>query len=365
MKNIIVSGATGQTGSYMCEHLLEDEDNFVIATTRRTSQAILGNLKKCIGNPRFKMIDMDLCDPHSIREVIKNERPDYFLNFGASAFVPDSWKSPALCMQVNTISLIHILEAIKDYAPKCKVYSSGSSEQWGNVEYSPQDENHPHKPRSIYGVSKSASEMVSKVYRESYDISVYHAICYNHESPRRQKHYVTRKITNEVARIKSEFDSGRGAIKKINSLKIGNILAKRDWSHAKDFAKGIWNLVNNGDANKRYVFSNNSVHSVKEFIEICFEKIGISLQWWLPTENRYLNNQELENLSEKDLVNIQAVDEAMNILVEIDPQFFRPAEVSLLHGDSSLARKELGWLPEYSFEDLVNEMMENDLKSYE
>jgi len=362
-KKVIITGS-GQDSTYMTEHLVETTNHDIVIAARANSRTDYSNIDKFLKNDRVKLVTFDLNDGNGIRNLIKNEEPDYFINLAAATFVKDSWENPVLHMQVNAISLIHMLEAIKDYCPKCKFYSAGSSEEWGNIDYSPQDENHPYKPRSMYGVSKVAADFTCKVYRESYGIFALHGILLNHESKLRSLCFVTRKITSEVARIKNEFDCGAGVIKKIKPLKIGNILSKRDWSHSKDFMRGVW-LMMNMDKPKKYVLSSDETHSVKEFIEICFEKIGISLQWWLPTENRYLNNEELEKLSEKDLVNIQAVDKAMNVLVEIDPQFFRPAEVSLLHGDSSLARKELGWRPEYSFEDLVNEMMENDLKSYE
>lgn len=357
-KKVIVTGATGQDGSYMCEYLLENTENTVIAGVRRTSKSILDNLKNILDHPRFKIVTVDLCDPHSIKNLIQLEAPDYFLNFGAQTFVADSWTSPALHMQTNAVSLIHILESIKEYAPECRVYSAGSSEQFGDVDYSPQDENHPYKPRSIYGVSKCTADNICKIYRESYGMHVTHSILFNHESERRQLYFVTRKITSEVARIKRDIDYGMKG--KISPLKIGNILSKRDWSHSKDFMEAVWLMVNQPKP-KKYVLSSNETHTVKEFIEICFKKIGINIQWWSNIKNQYISDEELVKLSEKELLDIRGVNSQMNTLVEIDEQFFRPCEVNLLHGDSSLARKELGWEPKYSFEELVDEMITHDL----
>ena len=360
-KKVIITGVTGQSGSYMAEYLIQNTNYNIIGTTRRTSQPILGNLSGIIDNPRFRLEYMDLCDEHSIRKIIQQEKPEFFLNFGASAFVPDSWSTPALCMQTNTISLIHILEAIKDLVPNCKVYSAGSSEQWGDVDYSPQDEKHPQKPRSIYGVSKCASELVCKVYRESYGLFIVHGISLNHESPRRQLHYVTRKITSEVARIVHSLENN----KFFEPMEIGNIFAKRDWSHAKDFVKAIW-LMLNQEKPKKYVLSSNETHSVYEFIEICLKYVKVPYFWALEVKpGVYDEIDDLERVNVKDHPKIVAIHKLdSRVLIKINPKFFRPAEVSLLHGDSSLIRKELGWQPEYSFQNLVDEMMFNDLDKY-
>lgn len=358
-KKVIITGVTGQSGSYMAEYLIENTDYNIIGTTRRTSQPILSNLSSIIDNPRFKLEYMDLCDEHSIRKIIQQEKPEFFLNFGASAFVPDSWNTPALCMQTNTTSLIHILEAIKDHVPSCKVYSAGSSEQWGNVDYSPQDEKHPQKPRSIYGVSKCASELVCKVYRESYGLFIVHGISLNHESPRRQLHYVTRKITSEISRIAHSLEYN----KPFDPMEIGNIFAKRDWSHAKDFVRAIW-LMLNQDKPKKYVLSSNETHTVYEFIDLCFKYAKIPYFWALELEpGIYDEIEALEEVDKKDCLKIVAVHEfTHDVLIKINPKFFRKCEVELLHGNSDLARKELGWQPEYTFKKLIEEMMENDLQ---
>ena len=377
-KKVIVTGATGQIGSYMVEYLLENTENTIICAIRRTSQAILSNLKGVIDNPRVKMVNMDLCDPHSIDHIIQTERPDYFLNFAASTFVSDSWQNPTLHFQQNTIGLIHILESIRKHVPLCRVYSSGSSEQWGDVKYSPQDENHPMSPRSPYGCSKCAASHITKVWRESYGLYAIHGILLNNESKRRQEYFVTRKVTKNVARILKSIQAGE----KFKPLKLGNINAKRDWSHSKDFVDGVWRMVNQESYRKdidphfhaaqtldlwtsveqdiivsklkEYVLSSNETHSIREFVEKSFAIAGIEGTWIG------------EGLDEKFVV-VNYLNEVADIksqvLMEVDPQFFRPAEVLLLHGDSTKAREELGWKPKVSFDELVKKMTLHDINN--
>ena len=351
MKKVIISGATGQDGSYMCEYLLNNTNYEVLAGVRRTSQAILKNLNKCINNPRFKIVPLELTDPHSITSLIKHEVPDYFINLGASSFVADSWNQPVFTLEVNSIALIHILESIRNYSPMCRLYSAGSSEQWGDIKYSPQDENHPFSPRSVYGVSKCCSSLLCKVYRESYNIIAIHGILSNHESPRRQSHFISKKITEGVSRISNSI------LKNLtyDPIYCGNIYAKRDWSHAIDFVDGIWRMLNQDiyridkfDTSKasewkNYVLSSNETYSVKNLIELAFKKVGIIGKW------------DGIGLSEK-YIEIKTG----NILTAIDQKFYRPADVNLLHGNSENARRELCWKPTYTFDTLIEEMVKYD-----
>lgn len=351
-KKVIISGCTGQDGSYMAEYLLANTSDTLILLMRRTSQAIVSNLQNVLGNPRVKTVVADLCDGEAIRGVIRDEKPDYFINFGAQTFVADSWKNPVAHFQTNAISLIHILEAVKEYAPKCRVYSAGSSEMFGDVKYSPQDENHPFSPRSVYGVSKCAAGLLCKVYRESYGLYVVHGTLFNHESERRQNYFVTRKITQAVARIVLALKNGES----FEPLKIGNIYAKRDWSHAEDFVDGIWKMLNQ-ESPKEYVLSSGETHSVKEFIEKAFASAGFKVY-----ESFAGTNEGNVVLPENVVMRLSGSDE---IVVRIDPQFYRPAEVELLWGDSSRARKELGWSPKVSFDELVDRMVKNDMAELE
>jgi GDPmannose 4,6-dehydratase len=350
IKKIIVTGATGQDGSYMIEYLLNRTEHKIVAAVRRTSQFINSNLKNVIDNSRVSVVYFDLIDPHSIETLIKNEQPDYFINFGAQTFVADSWNMPFLHFQTNAISTLHILEAIRKHCPQCKLYLSGSSEEVGDVDYSPQDEKHPLKPRSPYAASKATGRLLAKVYRESYNIFVVQGILFNHESERRQDYFVTRKITKGVARIYH-------AIKKnqpFAPIELGNTNASRDWSHAEDFVDGIWKMINSSKP-KDYVLSSNETHTIKEFINKSFVCAGIEGIWHgsgpeeqMSVSTEYAIKNEIQS----------------SILVKINPKFYRPAEVELLLGDSTLARKELGWKPKISFDNLVERMVKYDIDNF-
>jgi GDPmannose 4,6-dehydratase len=348
---VIVTGASGQTGSLMIDFLLKNTDFEVIGTVRRTSQIISSNFSHNLPNSRFKIIHLDLNDPHSITSVIKNEKPDFFFNFGASAFVPDSWDSPAMTIQTNTVAVIHILEAIRSYVPFCKFYNACSSEIFGDVLETPQKETTRPNPRSIYGVSKNASREIVEVYRRSYGLFAVNGILFNQESPRRQKHYVTRKITSQVAKIKRALENKE----LFEPLEIGNLEAKRDWSSASCFVEAIFLMMSQKEP-KDYILSSNETHSVREFIELAFKAAGIDGTWvGHNLDEMYLLPNYLADFSEF----------ASQKLVTIDPKFYRPAEVDLLLGDSSLARKELNWSPKTSFKELVKEMVLHDIQELE
>lgn len=365
MKKVIVTGATGQDGSYMAEYLLNNTDNTLVLAARRTSQAILSNIQHLLDNPRVKLIILDLMDSQAIRQVIKDEKPDYFINLGAQTFVSDSWNHPEQHMQINALSLIHILEAVREYSPDCRVYSAGSSEQFGDVKYSPQDINHPYSPRSMYGASKCSAAMICKVYRESYNLYVVHGILYNHESERRQDYFVTRKITKGVARIKRALDKGE----EFQPIELGNLDAKRDWSHAEDFIDGIWRMLNqekylgetftkkhstatsvcgivfHGKHTPReYILASGETHRIGEFIELAFKEAQIRISCGKDENN-----------------NTVFFTSSFIPVVKINPKFYRPADVELLLGDSRPAREDLGWEPKVSFEELVRRMVKHDL----
>lgn len=349
-KKIIVTGATGQDGSYMIDYLLKNTDFNIVGAARRTSQLIDSNLKHNLKNERFKIIYFDLNDVHSITNGIQNEKPDYFINFGAQTFVADSWNNPVCHFTANAVGILHILEAIKNYAPKCRLYSSGTSEQFGNVNYSPQDIDHPMKARSPYGASKIAAHQLIKVYRESYGLYAVHSILFNHESERRQDYFVTRKITKGVASIYH-------AIKKnqpFDPIELGNLDSKRDWSHAEDFVDGIWKMLNQKEP-KDYILSSNETHSVREFIEKAFKNAGINGTW-------HGNGVSEEFSITKDMY--EKDKRKSSILIKINPKYYRPAEVDLLLGDSTPARKELQWEPKISFDNLVSRMVNFDIENF-
>ena len=338
-KKVIITGVTGQDGSYMADFLLENTDYEIYGMVRRASTNNYHNIKHLLDNPRFKLITGDLTDSQSIDNIVRDTQPDYFINLAAQSFVGASWQIPEQTFDIDAVGVIRCLEAIRKHAPNCRFYNAGSSEELGNVDYSPQDEKHPLKPRSPYGAAKAAARHIVKVYRESYNLFAIQGLLYNHESPRRGEEFVTRKITKEIAKIKKALDYGYD----FEPLELGNIYAKRDWSHAKDFVRGIWMMLNQ-EAPVEYLLSSGETHTVKEFIEKSFNLININGIW---------TGNELE---ETFIYNNKT-------LVKINPIFYRPAEVDLLLGDSTKARKNLNWLPEFSFENLVKEMVDNDLKN--
>jgi GDPmannose 4,6-dehydratase len=335
-KKVIITGVTGQDGSYMADFLLEQTNHEIYGMVRRASTNNHHNIKHLLNNPRFKLITGDLTDSQSIDNIIRELQPDYFINLAAQSFVGASWQIPEQTFDIDAVGVIRCLEAIRKHAPNCKFYNAGSSEELGNVDYSPQDEKHPLKPRSPYGAAKAAARHIVKVYRESYNLFAIQGLLYNHESPRRGEEFVTRKITKKIAKIKKALDYGY----EFEPLELGNIYAKRDWSHAKDFVKGIWMMLNQ-ETPIEYLLASGETHTVKEFIEKSFEYIQIKGVW------------SGEGIEEKLIYNNK-------ILVQINPQFYRPAEVDLLLGNPYKALTNLGWKPEISFEELVKEMVECD-----
>jgi len=339
-KRVLVTGVTGQDGPNMVDYLLQNTDHLVYGMTRRSSNINLSNCESFLNNERFQLVYGDLTDSFSVAKLVQEIQPDYFINFAANSFVGCSWDMPEHVMDTNAIGTIRCLEAIRRYQPKCRFYSAGSSEEMGDVDYSPQDKAHPPKPRSPYGVSKVASRFLTKVYRESYDIFAVHGILFNHEGIRRGEEFVTRKITKGVAAIKSAMDQG----KEFRPLLLGNVDSKRDWSDSEDFMEGIW-LMMNQDTPKEYILSSNETHTVREFVSLAFQEAGIPGLW------------SGEGLNEKFRIYAEN-----KILAEISEEFYRPCEVNILHGDSNPIREELGWKPKYSFQDLVSRMVKNDIE---
>jgi GDPmannose 4,6-dehydratase len=356
-KTVFVTGVTGQDGSHMVDYLLKNTDYTIFGGARRLSIKNHDNLKHLENNPRFQLINFDLSDAHSISKTIEQIKPDYFINLAAQTFVGSSWDFPAQTWECNTTGIIHILEAIRQHKPSCRFYNAGSSEEYGNVAYTPQDEEHPARPRSPYGASKSAARQLVKVYRESYNLYAVQGLLFNHEGTRRGEEFVTRKITKGVARIKQALVNG----KTFEAIELGNVYAKRDWSDAEDFVDGIWRMLNQEkyrvdfDSNMKiqeYVLSSNETHTIKEFVELAFKYAGIEGEWH--------GNGTGEEFS-LTLTTVDKFDAASSILVKINPKFYRPAEVDLLLGNSNLARKDLQWLPKTSFNQLVEKMVRNDL----
>ena len=360
-KTVFVTGVTGQDGSHMVDYLLKNTDHTIFGGARRLSIKNHENLRHLENESRFKLINFDLSDAHSISKTIEQIKPDYFINLAAQTFVGSSWDFPAQTWECNTTGIIHILEAIRQHKPTCRFYNAGSSEEYGNVVYTPQDENHPARPRSPYGASKSAARQLVKVYRESYNMYAVQGLLFNHEGPRRGEEFVTRKITKGIARIKQALVN----VKTFDAIELGNVYAKRDWSDAEDFVDGIWRMVNQ-DAYRReghhtehtvknlkeYVLSSNETHTIKEFVELAFKYAGIDGCW-----HGHGTSEEF-SITPTDVHKYNA---SSSVLIRINPKFYRPAEVDLLLGNSNLARQELQWSPKTSFNQLVEKMIKNDL----
>jgi|TARA_B110000967_G_C18863565_1_gene551409 GDPmannose 4,6-dehydratase len=343
VKKIIITGVTGQDGSNMVRYLLKHVENVEIyGTVRRLSVTNHDNIKDVKDN-RFKFINLDITDQQSILNQVKEIKPDYIINFAAQSFVGESWNSPIQTFTTNTLSVMYLLEAIREYVPKCRFYSAGSSEEFGDVEYIPQDINHPCKPRSPYGASKCAARHLTKVYRESYDLFAIHCILFNHEGIRRGKEFVTRKITSNIARIKKELENGE----EVTPFELGNIYAERDWSDSEDFVEAVW-LMLNMDTPREYVLSSNETHTVKEFIELACDAAELKYEW-------------IENGIELDTKLV--IDGKTSIT--ISKKYYRPAEVDLLHGCSKETREVLNWEPKVSFKELVEKMVKHDIKLLE
>tara|TARA_R100000353_G_scaffold121670_2_gene86543 strand:+ start:26130 stop:27167 length:1038 start_codon:yes stop_codon:yes gene_type:complete len=341
MKKVIITGVTGQDGSHMADYLLQETDHTVIAGVRRLSVKNHGNIEHLIGNPRFCLIDLDVTDAENIDRVISKHKPDYFVNFAANSFVGTSWEMPVNHMQTNCMAVLHQLEAIRKHSPHCRYYNAGSSEEFGDVICEPQSEEHPLRPRSPYGASKCAARHLVKVYRDSYDLYAVQGWLFNHEGTRRGVEFVTRKITQAVAQIASDYATELP----FDSLKLGNVESKRDWSDSEDFVDGIWKMLNQEGKPADYVLSSDETHTIKEFVEEAFNFAGF---------HRSICRWEGEGVETKYY-------HANDLLMEVDPKFYRPAEVDLLLGDSSRARDELGWQPKTNFTNLVHKMVKHDM----
>ena len=340
MKKIIITGVTGQDGSFMADYLLENTEHTIIAGVRRLSVKNHENIQHLIDHPRFKLIDLDVTDQANTEQVISEEKPHYFINFAANSFVGVSWKMPVNHMETNAMAVLYQLEAISKHCPDCRYYNAGSSEEFGDVLFSPQSELHPIRPRSPYGVSKASARHMVKVWRESYNLFAIQGWLFNHEGSRRGEDFVTRKITKNVARIKNEY-----VLDDFKPLELGNVDSKRDWSDAEDFVEGVWLMLNQEDPNE-YILSSNETHSIREFVEEAFNFAGFAIE-----KCKWAGRGEKEKyIHEK------------RVLVQINPDFYRPAEVELLLGDSSEARKNLGWEPKTDFIGLVRKMVDTDLK---
>ena len=348
---ILLTGILGQDGANMTEYLLKNTDAKIYGMIRRASNPNLINCKSFINNPRVNLVYGDLSDEVSIPNLVQDIKPDYFINFGAQSFVGCSWDIPLQTFDINATGVARCLEAIRQHHPKCRFYSAGSSEEFGDVIYSPQDENHPMRARSPYGASKVAAHQLVKVYRESYNLYAVHGILFNHEGTKRSQEFVTRKISLGAARIHHAIKNDLP----FAPIELGNLDSKRDWSDSEDFVDGVWKMLNR-ETPKDYVLSSNETHTIKEFVNLAFVYANIPCAWHGEGEHKELSIQ----------TNLLSLGEARSsVLVKINPKFYRPAEVELLLGNSELARRELGWKPKISFDKLVEKMVKFDIDNFQ
>jgi len=317
MATSLITGVTGQTGSYLADSLLMQGER-VIGMSRRRSGGGDWRVEHLKDNHNFVLDYGDITDSGSIIRLIEKYKPDYFYNCAAQSYVGLSWSQPVHTQLATDLGVTNCLEALRLARPECRFLQCSSSEMFGRVQETPQTENTPFYPRSPYGVAKLAGYWMTRVYRESYGMFACNMIGFNHEGPRRGIEFVTRKICSAAAQIAK---AGGGTVS------LGNLDSKRDWSHAKDFVRGMQLIIEHAEPDD-FILSSDETHSIREFLELAFGHVG--LNW-------------------KDHV-VQ------------DPALIRPAEVDLLLGDSSKARKILGWLPLYSFKGLVEDMMEAELK---
>ena len=337
-KTAIITGVTGQDGSYLAELLLS-KGYHVYGLVRRTSQPTQGRslINHLLKNERFHLVNGDLTDQSSIDNAVNEIQPDEFYNLGAQSFVPESWRSPTMTADVTGLGALRCLEAIKLVKPDCRFYQAGSSEQFGDVREIPQNELTPFYPRSPYGCAKVFAYEITRNYRESYGLYACTGILFNHESPRRGLEFVTRKVTMTVARISSGLDE---------FLSIGNVKAKRDWGFAGDYVEMQWRMLQQEEP-EDFVVATGETHSVQDMINMAFSRVGFDLTW---------SGEGVDTI---------ATDKEGVVRVKTNPKFFRPAEVDLLVGDYTLASQKLGWKPSTSFEELVNMMVDSDVKIVE
>jgi GDPmannose 4,6-dehydratase len=314
-KTALVTGITGQDGSYLAELLL-DQGYRVVGMTRRTSTEVHERIEHIVDD--LEIVSGDLLDQSSITSIVNEVRPREIYNLAAQSFVPASWSQPVLTGEFTALGVTRVLEAIRHVDPTIRFYQASSSEMFGNAVESPQSERTAFYPRSPYGVAKVYGHWITVNYRESYDLYACSGICFNHESARRGKEFVTRKISDGVARIKLGL---------AKELRLGNLDAHRDWGYAGDFVRAMWMMLQRESADD-YVIATGRTHSVRDFVRVAFEAAGLG---------------------------------SFEPYVVIDPRFVRPAEVDMLIGDASKARRVLGWEPEMSFEQLVVTMVEADL----
>ncbi len=335
MKNALITGITGQDGSYLAELLLKKGYN-VYGIMRRKSVADYGNCEHL--KDKIKFIYADMTDVISLINAMKISQADEVYNLAAQSFVATSWEQPIATAEIDALGVTNMLEAIRTVKPSCRFYQASTSEMFGLVQEMPQTEKTPFYPRSPYGVAKLYGHWITKNYRESYNLYACSGILFNHESERRGKEFVTRKITDAVARIKFGVQE---------YVELGNLSSKRDWGHSADYVKAMWLMLQQENPDD-YVIATNETRTVREFAETAFAHAGIKIRW------------EGEGVDE-----VGINEENGKAVVKVNKEFFRPAEVDILLGNPAKAEEKLGWKREVSFSQLVERMVKNDLELVE
>jgi len=340
-KTALITGVTGQDGAYLSELLLSK--GYIVHGVKR--RASLFNTQRVdhlytdphVGEARFRLHYGDLTDSTNLIRIVQEVQPDEIYNLGAQSHVQVSFETPEYTANADAVGVLRLLEAIRvlGMEDRIRFYQASTSELFGNAPESPQSEKTPFRPRSPYGAAKLYAYWITVNYREAYGMYACNGILFNHESPLRGETFVTRKITRAAARIKLGIDQ---------KLYLGNLDAKRDWGHARDFVEGMWSMLQQEEP-RDYVLATGRATSVRDLCSLAFNKAGLPLEW------------TGTGRAEKG----RCVKTGQT-LVEVDPRYYRPAEVDHLLGDASLAREELGWIPATSFEELIEEMVERDLQ---
>ena len=331
MKKALITGITGQDGSYLAALLLE-KGYEAYGIMRRKSVVDYGNVDHI--KDKLNFIYADMTDVVSLIRAMRISQADEIYNLAAQSFVATSWEQPLATADIDALGVTNMLEAIRTVKPEARFYQASTSEMFGLVQEMPQKETTPFYPRSPYGVAKLYGHWITKNYRESYDMYACSGILFNHESERRGLEFVTRKITDAVARIKLGIQ---------DHVELGNMDSKRDWGHSRDYVYAMWLMLQQDKADD-YVVASGETHTVREFVELAFGHVGIEIEW---------KGQGVDEIG---------VDKATGkTIVSINPKFFRPAEVDVLLGDPAKADKVLGWKREVSFSQLVEGMVKNDL----
>jgi len=338
MKKALITGITGQDGSYLAEFLL-DKGYEVHGIIRRASTFNTQRIDHIYQDPHEENVRLhlhygDMTDSSVLSRLVEKINPDEIYNLAAQSHVAVSFESPEYTTDVDAMGTLRLLDAIKEARIETKFYQASTSELFGEVEEVPQDEDTPFHPRSPYACAKLYAYWIVRNYREAYDLFAVNGILFNHESPRRGKRFVTRKISRAVARIVNNNQ---------DKIYLGNLNAKRDWGYAKDYVKMMWMMLQHNNP-EDYVIATGETHSVREFVENAFNYVNIPIEW------------QGEGINERGINK-----KTGEVLVEVDPKYFRPTEVDLLIGDPSKAKKELGWEPKVSFKELVEMMVQSDL----